>query len=138
VEATGALQREMRSVHTGGGGQVPPGTVEGLEDDRIKNVPAKDLKAEEGADELVRSDNMRPYLRVAEAVLTKRGLKEAIGEVAELPLEERYIWRVLSALKWAFADFDNVNVVVDRRTLTPGDRQKVAELIKLGDYSWLR
>jgi hypothetical protein len=45
-------------------------------------------------------------------------------------LEQRYLWRVLSALKWGFADFDTVNVVIDRRTLGPDDRKRVAELLK--------
>jgi hypothetical protein len=39
------------------------------------------------------------------------------------------VWRVLSALKWGFADFDNVNVVIDRKTLQPEDRARIAELI---------
>ena len=56
-------------------------------------------------------------------------LKEAVAEIGNLPLEQRYVWRVLSALKWGFADFDNVNVVIDRKTLGPEDRKKVAELL---------
>jgi hypothetical protein len=96
----------------------------------MKNASPSELKAEEGADELVQSAMMRPYLKVAEAMLTKKGLKEAIAEIAQLPLEQRYLWRVLSALKWGFADFDTVNVVVDRKTLRPEDRKKVAELLQ--------
>jgi hypothetical protein len=30
--------------------------------------------------------------------------------VAELPLEKRYVWRVASTLKWAFADYDSANI----------------------------
>ncbi len=41
-----------------------------------------------------------------------------------LPLEKRYAWRVASALKWAFADFENLNVVADRRTLSQEDLNK--------------
>jgi hypothetical protein len=48
-----------------------------------------------------------------------------------LPLERRYVWRVASALKWAFADFDDLGVEADKRTLTPGDLAKVMDLIKL-------
>jgi len=44
-----------------------------------------------------------------------------------LPQEDRYIWRVLSALKSGSADFDTMNVAVDRKTLGPEDRQRVAE-----------
>ena len=50
--------------------------------------------------------------------------------ISLIPLEERYLWRVLSALKLAFADFDNVNVVIDRKTLRSEDRMKVVELIQ--------
>jgi len=40
------------------------------------------------------------------------------------PLEKRYVWRVASALKWAFADFDTVTVEADRQTLSPEDRKR--------------
>jgi thioredoxin-related protein len=48
-----------------------------------------------------------------------------------LPLEKRYVWRVASALKWAFADFDNLNVVADKATLSPEDRAKVLGLLRV-------
>ena len=95
-----------------------------------KKVPIKNLKSEEGAEDMVRSENMQPYLRLAEALLKNQGLKEAVSAIGDLPLEERYLWRVLSALKWGFADFDSVNVVIDRKTLKPEDRMKVVELIQ--------
>jgi hypothetical protein len=53
----------------------------------------------------------------------------SLQEIAELPLEKRYIWRVASALKWAFADFEDWNVVVDRKTLKPEDDAKVMQLL---------
>jgi hypothetical protein len=101
-----------------------------MDPDEIKKIPLKDLKTEEGAEELTASATMQPYATLAEAVLTNQGLKEAVAIIGQLPLEERYLWRVLSALKWAFADFDSVNVVIDRKTLRPDDRKKVAELLK--------
>jgi len=45
-------------------------------------------------------------------------------------LAKRYIWRVASALKWAFADLETVNVNVDRQTLSSEDLRKVAELLR--------
>ena len=101
-----------------------------MDPNRIEKVSPKDLKTEEGADELVQSTMMRPYVRLAEAILTNQGFKEAVAEIGHLPLEQRYVWRVLSALKWGFADFDNVNVVIDRKTFRPEDRKKVAELLQ--------
>jgi len=37
---------------------------------------------------------------------------------------------VASALKWGFADFDNVPVAADRDTLNPEDFDKVVDLLK--------
>jgi hypothetical protein len=101
-----------------------------MDPNEVKGIPLRDLKTEEGADELIDSAAMLPYVRLAEAVMSKQGLKEAVAEIGQLPLEQRYLWRVLSALKWGFADFDSVNVVIDRKTLRPEDRAKVVELIK--------
>ena len=50
--------------------------------------------------------------------------------LSELPLEKRYIWRVASALKWAFADFDQVNVTADRDTLGDADLTRVLKLVQ--------
>ncbi|HEY4359530.1 MAG TPA: hypothetical protein VGN17_01105 [Bryobacteraceae bacterium] len=35
-----------------------------------------------------------------------------------------------SALKWAFADFENLNIVADRRTLGQEDLDKLVELLR--------
>jgi hypothetical protein len=37
---------------------------------------------------------------------------------------------VASALKWAFADFDNVNVTADRDTLSDADLTRVLKLLE--------
>jgi hypothetical protein len=49
--------------------------------------------------------------------------------IRQLPLEKRYVWRVASALKWGFADFDDLGVEADKRTLTPEDFAKVMDLL---------
>jgi len=51
-------------------------------------------------------------------------------KIAALPLEKCYIWRVASALKWGFADFDSVYVPVDRETLSAEDLGKVVDLLR--------
>jgi hypothetical protein len=38
---------------------------------------------------------------------------------------------VASALKWGFADFDEVNVETDRATISQDDLEKVLDLLKL-------
>jgi hypothetical protein len=54
-----------------------------------------------------------------------------LAALAALPLEARYVWRVISALKWAFCDLDTENAIADVRTLSEEDLKKVAEPLSL-------
>lgn len=96
-----------------------------------KRLPLADLKVDPAAEDLLSSPAMQPYLKVAAAVMGHKDPRPAVEEIAALPLEQRYTWRVASALKWAFADFENLNVVADRRTLGQDDLDKLVDLIKL-------
>jgi hypothetical protein len=60
------------------------------------------------AEELPESAAMEPYMNRAIAMMGGKDTAPAIEELAALPLEKRYVWRVASALKWVFADFDTV------------------------------
>jgi len=101
------------------------------EDDNIKRIPIKNLHQEDGADELATSPDMEPYLEFAMAVMTDSNPSTELEAIRELPVEKRYVWRVASALKWGFADFDDLGVDADRQTLSPEDFAKVMELLKL-------
>jgi len=91
-----------------------------------------DLITEDGAaHQLATSAAMQPYLRLAMAVLRDTDPTQQLDEVAALPLGKRYIWRVASALAWAFADFDDVNVETDRATISQDDLEKVLSLLRL-------
>ena len=54
-----------------------------------------------------------------------------VAALRQLPLENRYVWRIASALKWAFADFDDLSVSADNYTLTPEDLARVLDLLKI-------
>jgi hypothetical protein len=88
------------------------------------------LKAEDGATELMESAAMRPYMELAKAVIRNQDATAAVQKIAELSLDQRYTWRVVSALKWAFADFDTLPVQVDRETLPTEDLNSISELSK--------
>ena len=77
------------------------------------------------------SPAMEPYVNLALAVMGHKDPRPAVEEIAALPLEKRYTWRVASALKWAFADFENLNIVADRRTLSQEDLDRLVDLIKI-------
>ena len=97
----------------------------------IKRAPTNQIRQEPGAHELASSPDMKAYLEFIKAVIQDHDPAPELEAIRQLPLEKRYIWRVASALKWGFADFDSVNVDADKRTLTQEDFDKVIELLKL-------
>ncbi len=99
--------------------------------DDIKYVPIQDLHQEPGAHELATSPSMEPYLNFAAALMQGHDPEPELDALRQLPLEERYVWRVASALGWAFADLDDLSVSADRDTLTPEDFGRVVDLLKL-------
>jgi hypothetical protein len=98
--------------------------------DEIKGIPTNELRQEDGAHELITSPAMEPYLDLIKAEMQGSDCEEELEVIRNLPLEQRYVWRVASALKWGFADFDSVNVDADRQTLTPEEFAKVTELLR--------
>jgi hypothetical protein len=99
--------------------------------DDSTQIPIRDLKFDPSAEDLLDSPAMEPYMKLALAVMGHKDVRAAIEEITALPLEKRYTWRVASALKWAFADFENLNIVADRRTLGQGDLDKLVDLLRL-------
>jgi hypothetical protein len=53
------------------------------------------------------------------------------GEVFFLPLEKRYTWRVFSALKWAFADFEDEYVALDLPHIPEPTRSEMTKELEL-------
>ncbi|MHB1958863.1 MAG: hypothetical protein ACYCO5_07515 [Acidobacteriaceae bacterium] len=102
-----------------------------MTDAKIRRVPISELKIEEGAQELVRSEKMKPYLALLKARMGGQDTEPYLAALAALPLEERYIWRVMSALKWAFCDLETESVTADLHTLSEDDLKKVLEPLTL-------
>jgi len=107
-----------------------------MDEDDIKWLPIKDLATEEGADDLVNSPNMAPYVRLAMSTMSAVDAAPNLDEIAKLTLEKRYVWRVASALKWGFADFDGVSASADRDTLSAQDLAKVMDFIRVRRFSF--
>ncbi len=93
-------------------------------------IPIKEILSEDGAHELATPPKMQPYLRLIMAGMQDQGITSRTDEIADLPLEKRYVWRVASALKWAFADLETVSVNVDRETLSTEDLKKLVDLLR--------
>ena len=102
-----------------------------MAEERINSLPISDIHSEDGAQELVRSERMKPYLALMKAQIGGQDTEPYLAALAALPLEERYAWRVISALKWAFCDLDTENAIADVRTLSEEDLKKVVEPLSL-------
>jgi hypothetical protein len=98
---------------------------------KITSLPTSEIHSEAGAEELVRSERMKPYLALMKAQIGGQDTEPYLAALAALPLEERYVWRVTSALKWAFCDLDTENAIADVRTLSEEDLKKVVEPLSL-------
>jgi hypothetical protein len=73
---------------------------------------------------------MEPYIQFHTAIRKPEAdVKSLLAEIAKLPVEKRYVWRIASALKWGFADYDSGSVAVDRDTLAPEDLAQVTNLL---------
>jgi hypothetical protein len=97
---------------------------------RREKIRISDIRMEEGAEELMKSPDAQPYMRLAIALAADRDLRPVLEEISQLPLEKRYLWRVVSALKWAFVDLDDLSIVVDSKTLSPEEMKKIENLLE--------
>jgi hypothetical protein len=81
----------------------------------IRRIKIKDLKVTPLGEELVNSEAMRPYLSyaIAELTVSAQAMQDSGAIIKNLPLEQRYIWRVLRALESGFADFDSYSIKLD-------------------------
>jgi len=104
-----------------------------------KKVRLGEIESNPDAEALIRSDKMRPYLDCMVASLGNdlEAYEVALKKVEALPLEKRYIWRIVQALDWGFADFDSAFVRLDMECLSadPDEHKKAAEnfALKLRD-----
>jgi hypothetical protein len=102
-----------------------------MDDKNIKKIPINDLRQEEGASELATSPDMQPYLQYIMATMKGGDGKAELEMISKLPLEKRYVWRIVSAMKWAFADLEDMSIQADRDTLNKADMAKVTDLLKI-------
>ena len=102
-----------------------------MTDRKITSLPISEIHTEAGSQELVSSERMKPYLAIIKAQMGGQDTEPYLSTLAALPLEERYVWRVISALKWAFCDLDTESAIADLHTLSEEDLKKVVEPLKL-------
>lgn len=99
----------------------------------MHNVSLRGIKVDPLAHELATSEGTRPYLDCLIKAYANNavGLEAALQVVRGLPLEKRYTWRVLSALKWAFADFEDEYVALDLPHVSEATRSEMTKELEL-------
>jgi hypothetical protein len=99
----------------------------------MDNVALKDIKTDPLAHELATSEGTRPYLDCLIKAYRDNavGLEAALEVIRDLPLEKRYTWRVFSALKWAFADFEDEYVALDLPHIPEPTRSQMTKELEL-------
>ena len=96
-------------------------------------IPLKELKIDSLAQELVRSEQARPYTNYFMKAYSNdaAGTEVALEVLRDLPLEKRYTWRVYSALKWALADFDDECVKLDLPHIPETTRAEITKELQI-------
>ena len=89
-------------------------------------MPIDQIKMDDLARDLIAS---RPeYVQYIMARMQGQSGENELEKIRALPLEKRYTWRIASALRWAFADFESMNITVDLDTLCQENRKRLVTL----------
>ena len=59
-----------------------------MADERITSLPISEIHSEDGAQDLVRSERMKPYLALLKAQMSGQDTEPYLAALAALPLEE--------------------------------------------------
>lgn len=102
-----------------------------MQGDQRGLFPNGQVKGESPAHGSLFSHGMNPYVRLAMAEVDGSSIQAESEAIARLSLEERYIWRIASALQSAFAGFDALYVRADGKTLSDSDVARVLNLLEL-------
>jgi len=107
--------------------------VQGRKNMEPEMIPLKEIAIDPVAQELVRSEQSRPYIDyfMKDYSNDAAGVENALQVLRNLPLEKRYTWRVFSALKWAFADFDDECVKLDLPHIPETTRAEMAKELEI-------
>ena len=89
-------------------------------------MPINRIRTDDIAHDLISS--RLEYVQYITALTQGQTGESELEKIRALPLEKRYTWRVASALRWAFADFESMNISVDLNTLSKEDLKKLVEL----------
>jgi len=98
-------------------------------------INAKNLKTDPLGEALSRSDDMRPYVDLHAARITRKPTQALESTIRNLPYEKRYVHRLTTNLDLALADLDTETLKMDLAVLPI---EKVAEIIDALKFRFLQ
>lgn len=99
---------------------------------KIKQIPLSQIETDPVSDMLVESESLKPYIDHYCALMQGGDSNKTLGVIAALPVEKRYLSRVIECLDWALADYDSSTVSLDMPYMPDLEDQKE----KLWNRAW--
>jgi hypothetical protein len=98
----------------------------------FKYIPLDKFKIDPEAAALLDAPQMAIYDRILMAAMQNRdeALRAALRDLSAIPLSQRYVWGIISALGFAFGDFDSACIKLDLDTLPFKKTDKMREVIE--------
>ena len=95
------------------------------------NLPASSIQPDPQGSGLLDAPQMEIYDRIIMAAMQDSSdLSAAIRKLSAVPVEERYISRVIAALDFAFGDFDSACIKLDVDTLPMGEIDRLGKILE--------
>ena len=76
-------------------------------------IPLSQIEPDPVGDMLAESDGVKPYINYYCALATGVGIRKTLAVMAALPVDKRYLFRLVQCLDWALADYDDCTVELD-------------------------
>jgi hypothetical protein len=97
------------------------------------NLPLSTIHPDPEGAGLLNAPEMKIYDRIIMWVMQDRAseVAAALRELEGVPVEQRYVSRVIGALAFAFGDFDSTCIKFDLLTLPSKDRDSMDEILEV-------
>jgi hypothetical protein len=79
----------------------------------LVEIPLSQIHTDPAGEMMCNSESLKPYMDYYKAALTRGDTETALTTIAKLPLNKRYVSRVVECLDWALADYDGETVQLD-------------------------
>jgi hypothetical protein len=80
---------------------------------KLVRIPLSQIDTDPAGDMLAESKDIKPYIDHYCALVTGVDSEKTLAAIAALPVDKRYLFRVVQCADWALADYDSSTVKLD-------------------------